>query len=120
MKPNNPGITDNFLVYTKPEDFTDRRNRSTTLSYAAKFAHNNRYKVPKYGWHSKLDRKVLVWRPGPISDRHDQSKAIKGWKKAAQQEKQHQVAVWAINADIPPSIHASPSLQHRKFRDTLG
>lgn len=109
-------MPDNFLVYTKPEDFTNRKFRSTSLSYAAKYAFKNRYKVPIY---SNPDRKVLVWRPSPTCDRHHRATAVGRCKKAAEQKQQRRTAIWGIDAEIPASLLTSATLQYRKSRVIL-
>ena len=112
MRANITITSDNFLVFTKPDDFANPKARSIAAAHAAKFGSENSNEVVGV-WHDNPRQSVVRWRLGSDSHRLVQTKS-KGRKKGARHQ-QHQAAAWRITNEIPTSLNARPSLQQCMF-----
>ena len=101
--------SDNFLVFTKPDDFANPQARSHIASHAAKYG--SRKNLTSVEHRPKKPRKAfMTWRSGSASQLVVRARS--GDRQTAGRQQQSQSDTERIAVGVPMSISASPSLQN--------
>ena len=110
MRPNIVVKSDDFLIFTKPEDFANPQARSYAASHAAKFGSRKDFKPVNVRPVKPRKSGCLKWRLRPATQVVVRAKRMNREKTGCQQ--QPQADVWRTMEEIPMSLRASPSLQN--------